>query len=155
MGVVSSAACASIIAWGLDILGLVPFSVLASIIFINNLIVSVVLSPLVFLVLYPRVEKWDMLWTDILKASDFHKCTASKTAKILIIIGSIGALAVGIILSSGFGGKIPIGCEGAFLSQYATGISVVPFLIILFAGCIIPGVLKWIRKKNHFLKQNI
>lgn len=136
VGVVSSAACAAFIAWGLDILGLVPFSVLGSIIFINNVIVSVVLGPLVFLVLYPRIERWDMLWTDILKESDFRKCTASKTSKILIVVGSLGAFTSGIIVSSGFSGKIPFFSQKIWFLENGTGITVFPFLIITIVGCI-------------------
>lgn len=138
VGIVSSAACASFIAWGLDILGLVPFSVLGSIIFINNLIVSVVLGPLVFLVLYPRIERWDMLWTDILKTSDFNKCTGSKTSKALIIAGSLGAFAIGIMVSSGLSGTIPFLPENSWIFEHGTGISVLPFLILIIAGCIMP-----------------
>jgi energy-coupling factor transport system substrate-specific component len=63
-------ACALIIGWGLDLLNMVPFVATAGIIALNNVIPSIIIGIPLTLLLYPRVKKWDLLWTDILAAED-------------------------------------------------------------------------------------
>jgi energy-coupling factor transport system ATP-binding protein len=63
--ILSSAACASIIGWGLDIMHLLPFQVLAPAIFLNNLMMSALLGPPLLRFLYPRVARWGLLYGDI------------------------------------------------------------------------------------------
>ena len=49
-------ACALFIAWGLELLKMVPFASLGLIIALNNSIPSIVLGIPLMLVLYPRVK---------------------------------------------------------------------------------------------------
>ncbi|MBI5376801.1 MAG: QueT transporter family protein [Candidatus Schekmanbacteria bacterium] len=137
IGVVSSAACASIIAGGLDSLGLVPFALLGSIIFINNIVVSVILGPVVFIVLYPRIEKWDLLWTEIMSDTDFKAPTAPFAGKILIIAGSLCAIGAGLILSSGISASIPFLSSNQWMAKFGTTGAVAASLLVLLIGCLI------------------
>src|SRR3989475_3569192 len=57
-----SLACAGTIGWGLDVMPLLPFQVLAPAIFINNVLMSSVLGPPLLLFLYPRVARWGLLY---------------------------------------------------------------------------------------------
>lgn len=66
VAVVASMGTAAIIAWGLDTLGLVPFSVLGAIIAFNNLLASVILGPIVLYVLYPLVKRDGLLYPDMM-----------------------------------------------------------------------------------------
>lgn len=60
-----SIACALIIAWGFQLLGLLPFAILGPVILVNNLIPIFLLSLPLFLVLYPRIKSWGLYWADI------------------------------------------------------------------------------------------
>jgi len=66
----ASCACATFIGWGLDILGLVPFSAFANWVFLQNIVVSVVIGPPLLAALYPRVKKWGLLFRDIMSSSE-------------------------------------------------------------------------------------
>ena len=63
--VVASLACAGTIGWGLDVMHLLPFQVLAPAIFINNVVMSSLLGPPLMLFLYPRVARWGLLYADM------------------------------------------------------------------------------------------
>ena len=65
--VVASGVCAGIIGWGVELLGLLPFSILAPAIFVNNMVMGFLLAPPLLLFLYPRVKRWGLLYTDIRK----------------------------------------------------------------------------------------
>jgi len=61
----ASGACATFIAWGLDMFGLVPFSVFSNLVFGNNVIMSGLLGPPLLVALYPRVRKWGLLYSEM------------------------------------------------------------------------------------------
>ena len=61
----AAAACALVVGWGLNLLGFVPFPVLANVVLWNNLFAAGVLAPLVLRVLYPRVKSGGLLYTDL------------------------------------------------------------------------------------------
>ncbi len=63
--VVASAACAGIIGWGVELLGLLPFIVLAPAIFFNNVVMGWLLGPPLLKFLYPRVQRWQLRYEDI------------------------------------------------------------------------------------------
>jgi energy-coupling factor transport system substrate-specific component len=66
LAVAGALACAFIIGWGLELLGLVPFKILTVLIAVNNSAPILLLSLPVMLVLYPRIKRWGLLWTDVL-----------------------------------------------------------------------------------------
>lgn len=125
VGFLGSAACALVIAWGLELLGMVPFGALASIITINNFIPSVVLGIPIGLILFPRVKKWDLLWTDIVDEDEtLSGGGISRVGGILmtvsILFGLIGgffaALGVGqALFYSGFGAEGEVGSTGVLV----------------------------------------
>jgi energy-coupling factor transport system substrate-specific component len=63
---VAAALCASTIGFGLHVLGFVPFAVLANVVVVNNLVTALVLGPLLLAVLYPRVRRVRLLYTDVM-----------------------------------------------------------------------------------------
>lgn len=98
----ATSVCGVFIAWGVELLGLVPMTILANIITLNNFIVSAILGPFLLTVLYPRVKKWGLVYTKILTGDELIK--RGKFAGIGIVcllIGSIGGLVV--INLAGFG----------------------------------------------------
>lgn len=106
VAILGSLACALIIAWGLEVLKLVPFAALATIISMNNSIPSIILGIPLILVLYPRIKKWDLLWTDIVEEPYLE--TGSPMAKLgafLMIVGTIGGLVLGLAAALGMSGQ--------------------------------------------------
>lgn len=63
--VVASGACAGIIGWGVELLGLLPFIVLAPAIFFNNIVMGLLLGPPLLGFLYPRIQRWHLRFEDI------------------------------------------------------------------------------------------
>lgn len=97
-------ACALIIGWGLDILNMVPFAALGTIISLNNSIPSILLGLPLLAVLYPRIKKWDLLWTDIVPEEDLPK--PGKTARlgaIIMVLGIVVGLGGGLVAALGVG----------------------------------------------------
>lgn len=120
--ILSSTACGLFIAWGVDLLGFVPFSVLGTIIPINNAIAACTLGLILTILLFPRIKKWDLYWLDVMPEEDLP--TGGSTAKIgayvtiasivifwpiaLILAYSIGgAQAPAVMVTAGIGS---IGC---------------------------------------------
>jgi energy-coupling factor transport system ATP-binding protein len=62
---VASMACALVIGWGVDLLGLLPFWIVVPPIFLNNFLMGVLLAPPLLFFLYPRVKRWGLLYEDI------------------------------------------------------------------------------------------
>ncbi len=125
VAILGSAGCALPIAWGLELLGMVPFAALGSIITINNSVPSIVLGIPILLILYPRIKKWDLLWTDIMDEADIpipgKLSTIGGTVMTLsIIVGLVGGFlaAVGVgqgLLYAGFGAGGEVGSAGVLL----------------------------------------
>jgi len=63
--VVASGVCAGIIGWGVELLGLLPFVVLAPAIFFNNVVMGLLLGPPLLRFLYPRVKRWQLRYEDM------------------------------------------------------------------------------------------
>jgi energy-coupling factor transport system substrate-specific component len=89
--------CAATVGFGLQILGFVPFAVLANVIIVNNLVTALVLAPLLLAVLYPRVRRVHLLYGDVMGAPP----VASRGRRLLG-----GALAVGGALIAFAGGNL-------------------------------------------------
>jgi len=62
---VASMACALVIGWGVDLLGLLPFWIVVPPIFLNNFLMGVLLAPPLLFFLYPRVKRWGLRYEDI------------------------------------------------------------------------------------------
>ena len=134
IGLLSSSVCAEIIAWGLELVGLMPFSWLGSIIFVNNFIMNALIGPFILIFLYPRIKKWDLLWLDIMEKNDLPSSPSPRLGKTLIWIGGIGGLVSGILISTGIYGASLLGTAGGTVGHMVT-LAVTPFLIVLLAGC--------------------
>lgn len=112
VALVASAGTAAIIAWGLEVLGLFPFSVLGTIIAVNNFLPTAVLGPLLLRVLYPRVKQDGLLYPDLMRAKDLPSVNRSRqsTAGVTIAVVSVAWAVVGIAASIGIQG-VPIGAS--------------------------------------------
>ncbi|MCH6557817.1 MAG: ATP-binding cassette domain-containing protein [Nitrospirae bacterium] len=61
----ASLACALVIGFGVDLLGLIPFWILTPAILFNNLVMAILLAPPLLLFLHPRVKRWGLRYEDI------------------------------------------------------------------------------------------
>ena len=68
--VIASAFCGAIIALGVDFVGIVPFQFLMHTIFLNNVLVSSILAPILVRALQKRVWQMKFSYTQILKPED-------------------------------------------------------------------------------------
>jgi energy-coupling factor transport system substrate-specific component len=130
IAILASVTCAVWIAWFNDLLGNVPFTVLASIISINNAIVGVILGPILLLALYPRVKRWGLLWTEIMEPDEVPASRLQTVGNVLMWVGGIGALVVGLLLGSAAGGA-PGGL--------GVGLGLIPFLIAIVVASFLLG----------------
>lgn len=126
----AAAACGIIIAWYLDLARMVPFAFLAITITVNNFAAAFVLGPILLALLYPRVKRWGLIWTDIMKPEDVAPGMVKNIGAILMIVGSLGGLIVGILVASGLAGQQVYGFTGE-QGQVAVWLSVLPFLVLI------------------------
>jgi energy-coupling factor transport system substrate-specific component len=78
VAVAASAACAAIISWWADLLELVPFTVLAPIILVNNTLAAVILGPPLLYLTYPRIKEMGLLYPDLLRAEDISVASRAR-----------------------------------------------------------------------------
>jgi energy-coupling factor transport system substrate-specific component len=127
---VASAVCAIVIAWYLDLAGIVPYAFLAITITVNNFAAGVVLGPILLSLFYPRVKRWNLLWTDIMEKGDVAKGFAINLGSILMTVGGFGGLLVGILVAVGAAGQQVYGFTGES-GQVAVWLAVLPFLLLI------------------------
>jgi energy-coupling factor transport system substrate-specific component len=131
---VACGACALVIAWGINLLGFVPFRVLANLILINNFVVAVVLAPFLLAVIYPRVRAGRLLYRDLMQPSSPRGRGRRRVALAAVAVFTIGGLVVGNLLSSGaltlplLGVAHPSSGTGAL----EVGVGLLPVIIALF-----------------------
>ncbi len=91
----SAAACGVFIAWGVDLLGLVPYQALSWIIFLNNAIVAAVLGPILLPLVYPLADRWGLLVERVMPEDDWQP---GLLAPVLGAPGVVAACVVGLAL---------------------------------------------------------
>lgn len=148
IALVASAACGIIIAWYLDIVAIVPFAFLAITITVNNFAAAFILGPILLVLLYPRVKRWGLIWTDIMAEEDVAKGFAKTVGSILMIVGSLGGLVVGVLVAIGVAGQQLYGFTGQ-QGQVAVWLSVLPFLLmILVASFMLSGREQFVEEEE-------
>jgi energy-coupling factor transport system substrate-specific component len=126
----SSAACAIIIAWYLDLARIVPFAFLAPTITLNNFLAALVVGPILLALFYPRVKRWGLVWTDIMDKEDVSAGFGRQLGSILMIVGSLGGLVIGVLVAIGVAGQAFYGFTGE-QGSVAVWLAVLPFLVLI------------------------
>jgi energy-coupling factor transport system substrate-specific component len=132
----ASASCAAIISWGVDLFGLVPFGVLGPVITLNNFIAAAAIGPFLLWLLYPRAKRWDILWTEIMEPDEISRPARPWIGAALMWIGGIGALVVGVAISTGFHAALPFKF-GTGTTGLGVVMGVLPFLLLFVLGCLL------------------
>jgi energy-coupling factor transport system substrate-specific component len=115
--------CGFTIGWGVDLLGFVPFHILASVISLNNALLAGILVPILLKILYERSRKWGLLYQDILPTEMSRTSLFSKPAILLLSLGTVGGLSVGLFQGFGF-----------ITIDVATPVLLLPFIICSMVG---------------------
>lgn len=137
IAVTASAACAAVIAWWLDILGLFPFSVFATIVTINNTLAAAVLGPPLLYLVYPRLKKMGLLYPDVLRTDDYDSSTGhqSTLGAYGIVATSVLWVVVGVAIGVGLEGFNPFTSMGDVFGQGGStaqlALGVIGFLALL------------------------
>ncbi len=99
----AAAICAGIISWWVEVLGLFPFSVLGTLIVVNNFLAAAILGPPLLYLIYPRIKDMGLLYPDILDPEDLPDRGSSRmvTAAWGIVAVSVLWVVIGIALSIG------------------------------------------------------
>jgi energy-coupling factor transport system substrate-specific component len=139
--ILASVVCAFWIAWANDLLGNVPFAALGSIITVNNAVAGLVLGPFLLLVLYPRVKKWRLLWTEIMRPDEVPAARLQTLGNILMWVGGIGALVLGLALGLGLyqQGLAAAGFASGGAGGLGIGLGLIPFLVLIVAASFMLG----------------
>jgi energy-coupling factor transport system substrate-specific component len=139
--ILASAICALWIAWFNDLIGFVPFAALGSIITVNNAIAGIVLGPILLLVLYPRVKRWGLLWTEIMHPEEVSASRFQRLGNLLMWIGGLGGLIVGLALGLGLyeQGLAAAGFATGGAGTVGIGIGLIPFLILIIVASFMLG----------------
>jgi energy-coupling factor transport system substrate-specific component len=139
--ILASAICAVWIAWFNDLIGFVPFAALASIITVNNAIAGLVLGPILLLVLYPRVKRWGLLWTEIMLPDEVPASRFQRLGNLLMWVGGLGGLIVGLALGLGLyeQGFAAAGFATGGQGALGIGLGLVPFLILIIVASFMLG----------------
>ena len=99
--VTAAGLCASTVGFGLQLLGFVPFAVLANVIIVNNLVTAMVLAPLLLAVLYPRVRRVRLLYADVMGPRPPLSAGRRTIGVVLTVAGTLAAFAGGNCAAAG------------------------------------------------------
>ncbi len=97
-----SAACAVVIGSGVDLLGLVPYVILTSIITINNTIAGIVLGIPLLILMYPRARRWDLTFSQVMREEDIRSTRLTPIAALMVLIACL----VGVFAALDKGGHL-------------------------------------------------
>jgi energy-coupling factor transport system substrate-specific component len=136
LALLSSAACAAFIAWGVDLFGLVPFGVLGPVITLNNFAAAALIGPFLLQLLYSRAKRWNILWTDIMEPDEISRSPRPWMGVLLMWIGGIGALVVGVAVSTGLYASLPFQF-GTGSTGFGTVLAILPLLVVFVIGCLL------------------
>ena len=129
IAVLASLVCAAIISWWVAVLQIFPFTAVLVLVVVNNVIMGVVLGPILLRLIYPRVKRWGLLWTEIMEPEEVSASRLQKTGNILVWVGGVGAVVVGLILSTSDVAPAGLGI----------GLALIPFLLMILAGSVMLG----------------
>ena len=124
--------CATVVGWGLQVLGFHPFNVLGTVVLVNNLVVAATLSPLLLGVLYPRVARAGLLYRDVLGPRARPPRWRAALGLGLIVIGVVGGFTAGQLVASGR--WLPPWVAATATARAQVGYTVPPWFLVTAVG---------------------
>jgi energy-coupling factor transport system substrate-specific component len=129
IAIIASLVCSAIISWWVALLQIFPFVPVLILIVVNNAIMGIVLGPILLRLIYPRVKRWGLLWTEIMEPEEVSAARAQRTGNILVWVGGVGAVLTGVIL----------GTTNVAPAGLGIGLALLPFLILVVVGTFMLG----------------
>lgn len=130
---VAAMACATVVGWGIHLLGFHPFTVLATAVLVNNLVVAVVLAPFLLAVLYPRIQHARLLYRDLLGPRPRLPRWRAALGVALVVGGTGAAFAAGQAIAGGYW-VAPWAPFHTASGALEVGLGLLPLLGLVFGG---------------------
>ena len=125
--------CASVVGWGLQALGFHPFTVLGTVVLVNNVVVATVLAPFLLRLLYPRIRHARLLYRDLLGPRPPLPGWRAALGVTLVVVGTGAAFAAGELIASGRW-LAPWATYRTGSGAFEVGVGLVPFLAVAVSG---------------------
>jgi energy-coupling factor transport system substrate-specific component len=129
----ASTACATVVGWGLNVLTFHVFSVLATVVLLNNVVVAAVLSPLLLAVLFPRIRRARLLYRDLLGPRPSPPRWRAWLGVLLVVGGVGGAFLAGQLISTGHW-LAPWATHRTATRAFEVGVGLLPLLGLAVMG---------------------
>jgi len=130
----ASLLCATVIGWGLNLLGFHPFSLLAPVVLFNNTVSAFLLAPALLYAVYSRVAGARLLYEDMLPIP-VRSAPRRWLGVALVVAGATAAFIVGLQLSLGHWHPEWIGeMPSSGTRARVVGLGVPPFLLVALLG---------------------
>lgn len=129
----ASMLCATVVGWGLQILGFQVFTVLATLVLFNNFVTAAVLAPMLLVVLQPRVARARLSYRDLLGPRPPLPRWRRVVGVLAVVAGTVGGFTAGQMISSHhwMAPWVPVvTASGA----WEIGFGVLPFLLLAVGG---------------------
>ena len=134
--VVAAMLCATVIGWGLHLLGFHPFQLLGTIVLVNNLVVALTLGPFLLVVLHPRVARARLLYRDLLGPRAPCPRWRALLGVGLVTGATVGAFIAGQLIANE-GWLAPWAPWESASRQAAVGVGLLPFLVVVIIGFVL------------------
>jgi energy-coupling factor transport system substrate-specific component len=125
---------ALIIPYWTELVGFVPFTPLAFIIFFNELVSAAIIAPILMALVYPRAKKAGWLWTDVMKGYQYTPTEVKSYHRLgaaLVFVGGVVGVWVTILAGLGLGQALFFGPTVGFAG--ASLLTVGGVFILIFA----------------------
>jgi energy-coupling factor transport system substrate-specific component len=125
---------ALIIPYWTELVGFVPFTPLAFIIFFNELISAAIIAPILMALVYPRAKRAGWLWTDVMKGYQYTPSEVKGHHRLgvgLVFVGGVVGVWVTILAGLGLGQALFFGPAVGFAG--ASLLTVGGVFILIFA----------------------
>ncbi|HKJ58708.1 MAG TPA: QueT transporter family protein [Halobacteriales archaeon] len=131
IALVTAAGTASIIAWGLDVLGVFPFSALATIIGVNNFVAAAIIGPILLYFLYEPAARAGMTYPAVMEPDQLPDVPADRRR---LAAWGIATVAVGWFVLGILGSVLFEGVDlGAIPGDVTAGSAGSPIQLVLGA----------------------
>ncbi|HLK11766.1 MAG TPA: QueT transporter family protein [Candidatus Binatia bacterium] len=129
----ASTLCAAVVGWGLNLLAFHPFTVLGTVVLVNNLAVALVLSPVLLAVLYPRIRRARLLYRDLLGPRPRLPAWRVVLGVSLVVAGTASAFVAGELIA---GGRwlAPWAARRTASGAFEVGVGLAPLLGLAVGG---------------------
>ncbi len=131
--VLAGTLCATVVGWGLQLLGFHPFTVMGTAVLANNLVAGLGLAPLLLALLHGRIGRAHLLYGDLLGPRPRRTAARRAVGLTLLAVGTLGGFVAGQLIAAHLW-LPPWLAEATASGRRDVGLGVLPFLALALAG---------------------